>query len=96
MTSLIIKQSQPDQGRDTKTFRAYRNQPRATDRKNALGISASSTGNVECGAKYCAAKAFIQFTEPYADINEIRERITLTSLSHGVWLAMLQEKGQKL
>jgi hypothetical protein len=95
VTSLIIKAAKTAGG-DTKTFRAYRNAKGMSDRKAALGISASTTGNAEYAVLRCAAKAFIQFTEPYAAVEEIETRIKLVPLAPDAWMAMLQEKGQKL
>lgn len=95
MTTLIVKAAKQSGG-DTKMFRAYRNAPGMSDRKASLGISASTTGNEDFAVRRCAAKAFIQFTEPYADIDEIETRIRLVPLAPGAWMAMRQEKGQKL
>jgi hypothetical protein len=95
MTSLIIKQAKTAGG-DSKTFRAYRNAPGLSDRKASLGISASTTGNAEFAVQRCAAKAFVQFTEPYSAIEEVEQRIRLVPLAPDAWMAMLQEKGQKL
>jgi hypothetical protein len=93
MKTLIIKTSGSTQ-RDSKTVRAY--EPgfglRTADR--SMGVSASTTGNIEWGVLKCAAKAFIQFTEPQAEPAEIETRIQLKNVVPGlIWRAELQAKG---
>ena len=89
MNSLVIKQTgQP--GRDAKMFCAYEALGRSgSDRP--LGISASTTGNATYGALRCAAKAFMKFTEPGGELDEIETRIKLSVISSslGIWRAEL-------
>lgn len=91
MKIIIIKQS-PHHGQDTKTFRAY--SPGVNGRAaQPLGISAGTTGHAEFAVRRCAAKAFIKFTEPQADPDEIETRILITRIGAAdVWMASLQNK----
>ena len=87
--TIIIKQA-GHAGADTKIFRAY-NPGRTGQPDISLGISASTAGNVEFGARRCAVKAFIQRVEPTADQDEIETRIALRKLAHplNIWEATL-------
>lgn len=89
MKIIIIKQSVKP-GRDSQTFRAYA--PGVNGRPDQpLGISASTTGNLDFGVRRCAAKAFIKFTEPQADPDEIETRILITRIAQAdIWMASLQ------
>jgi hypothetical protein len=92
MTTIIIKQTGAP-GRDAKMFRAY--EPgfglRKADR--SLGVSASTTGNASYGVLRCAAKAFVKFTEPQGDVDEVETRIRLKPIiADRVWLATLDPK----
>ncbi|HEV2692405.1 MAG TPA: hypothetical protein VG347_05865 [Verrucomicrobiae bacterium] len=92
MNTVIVKQcGRP--GKDSQTFRAYApvDLPKVRENKS-LGVSASTTGNVSWGVIHCAAKAFMKFTEPQADIDEVETRISITEMSPGLWVAELQSK----
>lgn len=90
MNSIIIKQS----GKvscGSRTVRAY--EPVAGQPDRTLGVSASTTGNVQWSALSCAAKAFIKFKEPQAERAEIETRIRLhVVVVDLIWLAELQPK----
>ena len=58
----------------------------------SLGVSASTTGNVGWGVIHCAAKAFIKFTEPKAELDEIETRISSAKITEGIWKVTLQSK----
>jgi len=92
---LIIKQvSRP--GQDSRLFRAYN--PGKTGQPDiSLGITASTTGNADHGARRCAVKAFIQTAEPTADQDEIETRIALRQLvpDINIWEATLQPSTAK-
>jgi hypothetical protein len=90
MNEIFIKRAgYPHEGCDPMVFRAY---SAGRGKDQPLGISASTTGNKEFGVLRCAAKAFIKYTEPKADPNEIKTRIALKNLVAGVWTATLQPK----
>jgi hypothetical protein len=88
MKAILIKQT-PNQGADTKIFRASLLPGR---RKDALGVSASTTGNTEVGVIRCAAKAFIKHFEPGSELHEIETRVTVTLVRPHLWRAELAEK----
>jgi len=97
---ILIKQSKPEMGRDTKTFRAYATWQIDPNPSTSLNVSCTCTGNAEHGALNCAAKAFIKYIEPKAEFEEIMTRIKLTVYSprtttRSVWLAELQPKEAK-
>jgi len=97
MNSIVIKQA-AYHGGDTKLFRAYAPDPagRIGRRDEPLGVSASTTGNTIFGVQRCAAKAFIKFTEPKADVDEIETRIAIKEITDGVWEATLQGNNAEL
>ena len=91
ITTVLIKQAGRP-GCDNQMFRAY------TLAGKPLGISASTTGNPESGAKRCAAKAFafIQGAElPRAAreqteaLNQIEPHIEIRAQGDRVWHAAL-------
>ena len=95
MTSVIIKEMNPDSGRDAKVFRAYF--PGGVKRwdKSPVGVSSSTTGNPIHGIFFCAAKAFVKIINGPCDPYEIETRIKITKVSNGIWCADLQPKEVK-
>jgi hypothetical protein len=89
MKTIIIRQCS-HWGADTKIFRAYSHDERPGSKDRPLGVSASTTGNAEFGARSCAAKAFIKYVEPKAERDEIETRIALKSIGQGLWIAELK------
>jgi hypothetical protein len=94
MTTIIIKQTGAP-GRDAKMFRAY--EPAAgAGPDRSLGVSASTTGNPSYGVIRCAAKAFVKFTEPKGELEEVETRIRLKPVvADMIWLATLEPKELK-
>lgn len=96
MKTVLIKQSRPDVGRDTKIFRAYTIPDPETQLNifgrhqiESLGISASTTSNVEFGVLRCAAKAFAQHAEPAPRLAEDWEKLLVAKRGIGekaTWL----------
>jgi hypothetical protein len=86
MKTITIKQ-RPNNGADTKVFRAYGDLGHGSE--VGLDISASTTGNVAYGVIRCAAKAFVKYEEPHAKCAEVETRIKITELPNLVWRAEL-------
>lgn len=88
MKTILIKRTGAT-GRDTKMFRAYEPVPNRPDAP--LGVSASTTGNSDWGARSCAVKAFIKFEEPNAEVAELQTRVALQCIVPDmIWSARLQ------
>jgi hypothetical protein len=96
MNSIIIKQF-GHLGADSKGFRAWADF--GSGKPQWTNISTSTTNDGESGLVYCAlrcaAKAFVRFTEPKANVIEIESRIKLTRNAPGIWRADLQPQEAK-
>ncbi len=92
MQFIVIKQTKPELGRDTKVFRAYSSKSGVSWQCNPLGVSASCTSQAVIGARRCAEKAFLKFGEPDADPDELATRILLEDIGPGLWRATLAVK----